>query len=59
MSFDDTHKIKRLSRLAIHVSAAECNPRTCFGHFEIVRTATSEQLPGTAFSTVVVRRAWK
>jgi hypothetical protein len=28
-------------------------------YLEIVRTATSEQFPGTAFSTVVVRRAWK
>ncbi len=28
-------------------------------HFEIARTATSEQLPGTAFSTVVVSMAWK
>ena len=26
---------------------------------EIARTATSEKLPGTAFSTVVLSRAWK
>src|SRR5260370_2205536 len=28
-------------------------------YLEIARTATSEELPGTAFSTVVESRAWK
>jgi hypothetical protein len=56
---DTEYRLRNMLACDPYVRRAECNPGIRVGHLEIARTATSEQLPGTAFSTVVVSRAWK